>query len=186
MNYSGPARSEAKLIAWAAARLVHRAREIAPDYAARPVQVGTHVVSRLLSGAGCFLAHQPLAPATEAMVMPPVDGVNIIVVNSATDRMTADFRVRHELAHVLAGEVEEPTFLDEESAEWSERVADLFALADLVPGREIARARRGRRPWREVAQVVSDFARYFGGEWEPGRLEDRVRLRLVLYRTQGI
>jgi len=171
---------------WAAAKLVERARETAPDYAARGVQAGTHMVSKLLTEGGCYLSFQPLSETTEAMVMPPVDGVNIIVMNSEGGWADADLRVRHELAHVLAGEVAEPTFMDAESEEWSERVADLFALADLVPGRELQRARRRRQSWREVKAYVRDWVEMFAGAWDEGRVGDRVRLRVMLYRLHGI
>lgn len=186
MKRSRPEKSEDQLVVWAAAKLVERARAIAPDYASRGVQAGTHMVSRLLTQTGCFLTTEELSEGVSALVTPPIDGVNIIVLNSRGG-MDHGFGVRHELGHRLAGDVDELTFLDSRSEAWSERVADLFALADLVPGGEIARLRRLLRlPWKDVVAGVQEWAEMYGGAWEPARLRDRARLRVMLWRTHGM
>lgn len=110
-----------------------------------------------------------------------------IALNRDAKRTCRGFAVRHELAHVLSGSVDEPTFLADAgfmSAE--ERVADLFAVADLVPGWLIGMFRKGRTPWYDVLTEIRDCIADWAEGWPAERLEDRAQLRLRLYRECGV
>jgi hypothetical protein len=174
-------------VAAAAARLVRAARALEGAYAGPCAPLRTDQVSRLLAAAGCHVEVFPFRSSTAAMALPRCAGVYPILVNRSAERTDRFFALRHELGHVLAGDTEGAVFLaDEGFMAPPERAADLFALADLVPGWWIADLRRGRTPWRAVlAEVALAVAEYAEG-WPPERLEDRARLRLRLHREQGV
>lgn len=68
----------------------------------------------------------------------------------------------------------------------SERVSDLIALADLVPGRWISTFRADRRSWRDVLEEIRATIATYAGDWPAARVEDQAHLRLRLYRECGI
>lgn len=186
MKGSAAETAEAQLICKHTARLIEAAREIAPDYARRSAPVGSHVISQLLTRTGCTLTFAPLDDACAGMTLPRVSGVCTVVINTGGAEVDEIVTLRHELGHVLAGDVDEPTYMDDDEMSWTERVADLFALADVVSGGEIRMLRRRRRSWAEVAASLAGLVESFAAGWSPERIRDRARLRLVLYRTQGI
>jgi hypothetical protein len=170
-----------------AARLVEAARALVDEYAGPYAPVRTDQVAALLTGAGCHVEVFPFQSSTVAMTLPKVAGVHPVLLNREADRTDRFFALRHEVAHVLAGDVDGAVFLaDEGFMNEPERIADLFALADLVPAWWIAGLRRGRTPWTrvqaEIAQAVAEYA----AEWPPRRFADRASLRLRLYREHGI
>ncbi|HEX2188978.1 MAG TPA: hypothetical protein VHG51_08785 [Longimicrobiaceae bacterium] len=171
----------------AAARLVDDARRLVPDYAGAYAPLRTDQVSALLGGAGCHVEVFPFVSDTVAMTLPRCAGAYPVLVNRAAERTDRWLAFRHEVAHVLAGDVEGAVFLSDDGCmALPERVADLFALADLVPGWWIADVRAGRTPWRrvraEVALAVAEYAEC----WPPERLVDRVGLRVRLFRERGV
>jgi hypothetical protein len=172
----------------AAARLVTEARSRVAWYAGAFAPVRTDQVAELLRTAGCVLAVAPLGGGVSGMALPRLQGLVPIVVSDDTSRTARMFVLRHELAHVLAGEVEEPTYLTEDDCmSFSERTADLFALADLVPGWMLTDLRRSRMPWRDVLDEVRYAVRESSSdEWSAERIEDRAALRLRLFREYGI
>lgn len=91
------------------------------------------------------------------------------------------FAVRHGLGHVLAGHVEEATFVrDRDPYSHEERVADLFALADLIPQRKLEELRAaGYRPWELEWWTVCELKR-FVPNWPFRRIIDRMNLLLPL------
>jgi hypothetical protein len=129
----------------------------------------------------------PFRSGTVAMALPRCAGVYPILVNRSAERTDRFFALRHELGHVLAGDTEGAVFLaDEGYMAAPERAADLFALADLVPGWWIADVRRGRTPWRAVrAEIAAAVAEYAEG-WPDERRVDRAALRLRLFREHGV
>lgn len=171
----------------AAARLVEAARGADAAYAGGLAPVRTDQVAALMTAAGCHVEVFPFRSATVAMTLPKCGGVYPVLVNRAAERTDRFFALRHELAHVLAGDAERAVFLaDEGFMSAAERTADLFALADLVPGWWIAEVRRGRAPWRKVRAEIAMAVAEYAADWPPQRFADRAELRLRLYRDVGI
>lgn len=169
--------------------LIDQARYAVESYAGDYAPIRTDQVSELLKRHSCFLKFFPFeSDDLAAFVLPAIRGVFPIAVNQYASRTDRQFAIRHELAHVLAGEVDEPTFLSDDSyMSHSERVADLFALADLIPGWLLRFMWRDYRSWREVlAGVRGAIMTECAADWPRDRLEDRARLRLRLYREYGI
>jgi hypothetical protein len=171
----------------AARRLVERAREVVPSYAASVAPVRTDQVSALMAAADCHVEVFPFQSDTVAMVLPRCGGVYPVLINRAAEQTDRFFALRHELGHVLNGDVDGAVFLaDEGYMSGAERAADLFALADLVPGWWIAEVRRGRTPWREVKRQIAMAVATYAEAWPAQRFGDRAELRLAFYREYGI
>ncbi|MDQ3556864.1 MAG: hypothetical protein M3409_08815 [Gemmatimonadota bacterium] len=88
---------------------------------------------------------------------------------------------------MLAGDTDGAVFLTEAGCTGvAERVADLFALADLLPGRWIEELRAGgvaRRGVRaEIAVAITGYAE----RWTAERLRDRAGFRLRLFRERAV
>lgn len=170
-----------------ARRLVERAREVVGAYAGPVSPVRTDQVNDLLGAAGCHVEVFPFRSSTVAMVLPRCAGVYPILLNRAAEQTDRFFALRHELGHVLAGDVDGAVYLaDDGYMSPAERAADLFALADLVPGWWIGQVRRGRTPWREVKREIALAVATYAEAWPAQRFGDRAELRLRLYREQGI
>lgn len=172
-----------------ARRLIGRAREVVEFYAGDFAPIRTDQVSVLLSHNSCFLKVFAFKSTDlAAFVLPAARGVYPIGVNQLATRTDRQFAIRHELAHVIAGEVDEPTFLSDDSyMGHSERVADLFALADMVPGWVIRHMRRDRVSWRDIlVEVRGAIQTECAGDWPADRLDDRARLRLRLFREWSV
>ena len=171
----------------AARRLVAGARAVVPSYAASVAPVRTDQVSALMAAADCHVEVFPFQSDTVAMVLPRCEGVYPVLINRAAEQTDRFFALRHELGHVLNGDVDGAVFLaDEGYMSGAERAADLFALADLVPGWWIAEVRRGRTPWREVKRQIAMAVATYAEAWPAQRFGDRAELRLALYREHGI
>lgn len=179
--------SERDAVVRRAERAIRSARAIVPAYAGPDAPVGTGEVAALLKGAGCWVEEYPFRSAAAAMALPRCAGVYPVLLNRDAGREERGFALRHELAHVLAGEVDGAVFLsDTGTRSRSERAADLFALADLVPGWWLARlgeAEPGDAALRaDVARAVAAHA----PAWPARRLADRAELRLRLFGGKGI
>jgi Zn-dependent peptidase ImmA (M78 family) len=171
----------------AACRLVERARETVGGYAGKLAPARTDQVSILLGAANCHVEVFPFQSDTVAMVLPQCAGVYPILINRSAEETDRFFALRHELGHVLAGDVDGPVFLAHEGyMSPAERVADLFALADLVPGWWIGEVRRGRTPWREVKRQIALAVAQYAEAWPPQRFGDRAELRLRMFREHGL
>jgi hypothetical protein len=171
----------------AARRLVERAREVVGSYAGTLAPVRTDQVTELLNASECHVEVFPFQSDTVAMVLPRCAGVYPILVNRSAEQTDRFFALRHELGHVLAGDVDGAVYLANEGyMSPAERVADLFALADLVPAWWIGQARRGRTPWREVKRQIALAVAEYAESWPAQRFGDRAELRLRLYREHGV
>lgn len=171
----------------AAMRLVEAARRWEGEYAGATAPVRTDQVARLLAGAGCHVEVFPFLSSTVAMTLPRCAGAYPILINRNAERTDRFFALRHELGHVLAGDTDGAVYLaDEGYMAAPERVADLFALADLVPGWWIAQVRRGRTPWRAVRAEIATAVAEYAERWPGERRVDRAGLRLRLFREQGV
>jgi hypothetical protein len=181
------ARSDDEGVLCEARRLVARARDIVGSYAGPVAPVRTDQVGELLSASGCHVEVFPFQSDTVAMVLPRCEGVYPVLINRSAEQTDRFFALRHELGHVLAGDVDGPVFLaDEGYMSAAERAADLFALADLVPGWWIGEVRRGRTPWRQVLREIAMAVATYAEAWPAQRFGDRAELRLALYREHGI
>lgn len=168
----------------AAAGLVGAARRSVPWYAGDFAPIRSDQLAELLRRATCHVEIYAFGSDAVAMTFPPFRGRYPIFVNRAAERADRAFALRHELAHVLAGDVAQTTFLEAVGyMAPEERVADLFALADLVPAWLLRSLRRQRMSWRALlremrAMIVSAYAE----DWPEERLADRASLRLRLFR----
>lgn len=165
----------------AAVRTVTRAREICPLYAADAAPLHEGQVADLMRQAGCYVRVYPFQSSVGGFAL-GYRGVPGVALNANAPRHRRGFAARHELHHVLAGEVHEPVCMaDTGYLTCWERAADLFALADLVPGWTLRRLRSGRELAHEVVQSVVEY-----GEGLPdGWVADRARLRLLLFREHA-
>jgi hypothetical protein len=177
--------SENRRVLREVARLVDAARERVPAYASRRhVPAGTWHIADLARSLGCHLSYQPLPPGVEGMVLPPLAGT-IGIALSAAGLVEPDFGARHELCHVVAEEIQSPVFMDRDAMSFSERVCDMFALADLIAIEEVRRCRRGRTLW-EALEELDTYVRSWAPGWPDERVRDRALLRMILFRTHGI
>lgn len=159
-----------------------------PWYAGDFAPARTDQISELLVRFTCRDVYLPFRSRhTAAMVLPPVGGVYPILIDQNAARADRQFALRHELAHVIAGDAEQATFLSDDGVmSKSERAADLFAFADLVPGWMLAMIRKERGSWSKVWRDVRYAVRMYAEGWDDARIDDRTRLRILLYREAGV
>jgi len=133
----------------------------------------------------------PIGARDLEAVVPPVFGRYLMVVSSDVDEARRGFALRHGIAHVAAGHVTSISFLRslEERNDYmarEERVADLFALADVVPWYVFDEHRQARTTWGALRQLVCKVIRRHTIDWPEERVQDRADLRLALYRSEMI
>jgi hypothetical protein len=133
----------------------------------------------LLDRVGIRWKHLPLEGLCE-IVWPPVCGIYVMHIDRCQTPGERRFATRHGLAHVLAGHVDDLAFAHD-GHDWQgfeETVADLFALVDAIPDRQINELRAAGYNAGEVERwVYAEIARWTSG-WSPERIRDRVALRL--------
>jgi Zn-dependent peptidase ImmA (M78 family) len=180
------ATSDTREVLRATARLIHRTRDVTEGYAAGLCGVGTWEISRLLAHTNTSLRERRFTSSAKGMAF-PFGGGHVIAIDTACKKSDAMFTIRHELAHILAEEVEEALYLTaEDTMSFSERRADLFALADLTPTRWMQWIGAGKRPWRLLTLDVTQAYRELTEGWSEARLWDRARLRVRMYREHQI
>ena len=121
------------------------------------------------------------------LVTPPLYGRYLLLWSTDVDADRRRFALRHGMGHVVAGHVTAPRFLTA-NGDWmapGERVADLFALADLVPFHQVAALRRGNG-WRVVRDQVAALVRMHTLGWPAERVADRAAMRVALFRTHAL
>ena len=130
---------------------------------------------------------EPLGRQELEAVSPPVFGRYAMLVSTDLDDARRGFAMRHGMGHVVAGHVTTVNFLGARSDATSpeERVADLFALADVVPFWTLGDLRRARASWRAIADRVAATIRGHTVDWPAERVRDRAGLRVALYREYG-
>src|SRR4051812_49392317 len=101
-------RSDDQAVLSAARRLVEHAREVVGSYAGSLAPVRTDQVATLMRGSGCHVEVFPFQSNTVAMVLPRCEGVYPVLVNRSAEQTDRFFALRHELGHVLAGDVDGP------------------------------------------------------------------------------
>jgi hypothetical protein len=131
---------------------------------------------------------EPLGIRDLEAVSPPVFGRYALIFSTDVDSRRQAFAIRHGMGHVVCGHVTEPTYMSERNNHMlhQERVADLFALADLFPAHMIESLRDSRSSWRAIRHALTRSIRHHTINWPEHRVDDRSELRLALYRTHGI
>jgi len=124
-----------------------------------------------------------LGTGTLELVTPPLYGRYLLLWSTDVDADRRRFALRHGMGHVVAGHVTAPRFLTADG-DWmsaDERIADLFALADLVPFHQVSAHKRGNS-WRIVRDEVATLVRLYTHDWPDDRVADRAAMRVALYR----
>lgn len=169
----------------AAAALVRRSWGMLGEPVGAPLR--TDQISRLLVLSRTRLCEYPFRSGTVGMAIPWGADGHAILIDSTASRADYAFTVRHELAHVLSGEVSDTLFLSAaDTLSFSERRADLFAVADLAPAWLLTQLRAGRRPWAHLRLEVMQAFRALTDGWSEERLRDRARLRVDLFRRHAL
>jgi hypothetical protein len=115
------------------------------------------------------------------IIAPPICGIHIMLVERAQTPGEKRFAVRHGLAHVLAGHVEEASFVrDRDPLSHEERVADMFAFADLLPDRMLEEMRAAGYGFFDLSCWVIAQMRLYCPSWRLTRLHDRLKMLLPL------
>lgn len=150
-----------QLIVRVAADLVTEVRKLCPSYAgdASPMHEGQ--VLDILRQRGClvnfFAFHGTRAAFADGFL-----GRTVVAINTEASRPRRELGIRHELSHDLAEDVAaEPVFMNEEQhyMSWAERVADLFAVADLVPRWALDRCETAQDLLDEAFGSLAAFAK---------------------------
>ncbi len=178
-------RSEDHQVLEATAALVRRSWSLLGGEARPPLR--TDHLSALLARTNTRLCEYPFLSGAVGMAIPWGADGHAILIDSTAARADYEFTIRHELAHVLSGEVSETLFLSAaDTMSFSERRADLFAVTDLVPAWLMAQLRGARRAWSRVTLDVQQAFRELTEGWSEERIRDRARLRTELYRREEI
>jgi hypothetical protein len=179
--------NDAGLIA-SAARLVAAARGAVEDYAGLGAPSSADQVRALLAATGCHVEIFTFRSDAVGMTLPLCHGVHPVLVNGSLRSMDRLMALRHQVAHVLAGDAGGSVCLvDGDCDRPAERLADLFALADAVPGWWIARTlRRFGGSWRALEDETRRCVAELATLWPAARVRDRAELRLRLFREAGI
>ena len=169
----------------ATAELVRRAWALLGEAALRP-PLRSDQLARLLALTRTRLCEFPFRSSALGMAIPWGAEEHAILIDRTAPRADYAFTLRHELAHVLAGEVSHALFLAAaDTFSYSERRADLFAVADLVPPWTLSPPRGGRR-WSHVELEVQQAFRELTGGWSAERVRDRAALRVQLFREHRL
>lgn len=168
----------------AARKAILEARRITSWYAG--VGADSSQISKILVATDTVLVERRFDSEVKGMAFERLGGGHVIAIDSACTHADELYTLRHEIAHVLRGEAGEPTYLTaEDRMSHSERVADLFAIADMAPTAWLKPAIRGRRIVYAV-QEVKQILRALTDGWSEPRLLDRAKLRVLLFREYGI
>lgn len=181
-------RSDGELVLRAARQTIERARELCPLYASDAAPLHEGQLTDLLRQAGAGVGWFRFRSGRAAMAM-LMGGVPQIAINAGAPRPLQHFALRHELHHVLHGDIGDadtgPIFLSDRGY-WTlwERAADLFALADVVPAWKLGALEGAAGQRAAVRAAVAPIAPYWP---EPDAwAQDRAGLRVRLFREYGI
>lgn len=139
---------------------------------------------------GCALRVDDLGPDFQEFGLPGYLGPPMIVINRRIDPGLRRCALRHGLAHLVAGELEVgqgsevrfmSSILDYMSLE--ERRAALFALADLIPDRQLSTIASAAYSSLDIKRWLIQEIRPYARGWPEERLRDRALLREGLYGT---
>lgn len=178
---------DAPLIA-AAAALVRELQRAAPGYDGLFAPLHDDALADLLRRHAVALHEAPgVAAGMRTVLTPALYGRHRLVVPAAATADQRRLAARAALAHLLAGHAGDAAVLPSPVPEPLARLADLVALADLVPFWQLADARRrGRLGWRALAGHAAELAAAIASDWPPERVADRGLLRVALFRAHQL
>lgn len=146
------------------------------------------LVARRFNGA---IVVDELGAHTQEIGIPGYLGPPMIVVNRFIQPGFRRLALRHGLGHLVAGELDagegsEVRFMSSilDHSTFEERRADLFALSDLIPDRQIDAVLLDGRPAPAVQRWLTEQVRIYAPDWLARRVRDRVRLRMALYEDR--
>jgi hypothetical protein len=120
-------------------------------------------------------------------VTPPLFGRYLVLCSADATPDQRRLALRRALAHVLCGHVGEYTPLPFPAPPSASRVADVFALADLIPFWQLHDWRRkGKLGWAGVVEEATRIAIAIAGDWSRVRASDAAKMRVRLYRESGL
>ena len=164
-------------------QLLKKARRTVPEYGRGIAPVSEDDVSRLAAASDVYITHFVFQSSDIAMLLPSYKGHWLVAINKASLSAVRAFAVRHELAHVFAGDADGLTFLHEAGhMTIAERVADLFALADMLPDGLIDNMQAALASETEAVTELRGLVGPFAADWPVDRVDDRVYLRRALAR----
>jgi hypothetical protein len=170
-----------------AVRLVAAARGVVDDYAGPGAPVSADQLRVLLAANGCHVEIFPFRSDALGMTLPCVAGLHPVLVNGDGTGVDRRFALRHQVAHVLAADTRGSVCLAADGFhDTHERVADLFALADAIPGWWIAKAGHGHESMHQVRDIVARQIAEIARSWPFERVLDRATLRLRLFCDEQI
>lgn len=139
---------------------------------------------------GTRLTQDDLGDGIQEIGIPGYVGAPVIVVNRAIAPGLRRLALRHGLAHLVAGELEpeqggDVRFMSSihDHMTLEERRADLFALADLIPDRQLMELQRSGYERSELERWVTCEILRYASSWPSERMEDRCGLRMALLET---
>jgi len=141
----------------------------------------------LLTRAGVRWRYAPLEGGICEIVWPPIYGVHLMQIDKHLTTAERRFAMRHGLAHVLDGHLRDlaPAADGGHWETYEEAVADLFALADLVPDHQLDTLVRAGAAHQELEASVREVSRQYAPEWPKERLAQRAFLRVEAYVRHG-
>ncbi|GJG87473.1 hypothetical protein tb265_26540 [Gemmatimonadetes bacterium T265] len=172
----------------AAAALVRALQRAAPGYDGLFAPLDDAGLDDLLRRHGIAVhALDDLPAGSRAVLTPPFFGRYRLLRAGTATADQRRFTARVALVHLLAGHVGETAPLPSPAPLALARLADLVALADLVPFWQLSDARRrGRLGWRALAEDAARHAAALAGDWDARRAVDRGALRVALFRTHAL
>ena len=170
-----------------AARAVRLLQEAAPGYDDLFAPLHDDALALLVRRHGLRAWEAPLGATSAGVVTPPLWGTAFVVVSAGATADQRRLALRVALAHAALGTVREDAPLPAPAPEPAARIAELAALADLLPFWQLADLRRrGRLGWRALEAHLAAAVAALAGDWPPSRAADRAALRVALYRRTGL
>ena len=163
-------------------QLIRRVRQIDPAYAAGRVPMSDQQLRELVTRVGGHIEVFDFCSSTPAMALPRAGLRYPILINQRCDANERSFALRHELAHVLSGDVDGTIHFTETGyMSFPERLADLFALADLLPGQRLADLESSGVTRHELAEEVRTIVTAYAANRTDDWIADRIRLRISFH-----
>ncbi len=142
----------------------------------------------IIRSLGAGVRDDELGPRVYGLALPGIFGPPVILVHRCLRGQRRRLVLAHELAHLAAGELAArsdgaaplaASFLDKWTV--SERRADLFALAVVLPDQVLSGLGAGRVRDSLLRTAVSELL----PSYPPELIRDRARLRVLLFERAG-
>ena len=172
----------------AAAGIVRELQRAEPGYDGLFAPVADDALERLLGRFGVVAHDAGGMDATARFALTPVlFGRHRLVRAGGAGPDQRRLVARAALGHLVAGHVSDGRPLASPAVERDARVADVVALADLMPFWLLADLRRkGRLGWRALTEHVAGMVARVGVDWKDERVVERAELRVGLFRGEDL